>query len=151
MSQQPPNDYYSFPPPPPPPGTPAPPSGTTPGQYPYPQQWGAPMPPYVSYQVTDRVEKHVSALPLWSMITGIFAIPFLCSSPVSDGWPVISSVIAVVAVILGHVALLQVPRMGTSRGNGLAITGLVLGYSVIAISLVWILLRLHFQAYTPQP
>lgn len=102
----------------------------------------------LTYQVTDRVEKGVSQMPLISMIAGIVTLPFLCSAPVTDGWPVLSSAVAVAAVFLGHVGLAQAPRAGTSRGNGMAITGLILGYLMLAIAVVWLLLKLRYGVTT---
>lgn len=128
-----------------------------PAQYPpqYPIQYPANVPqpwaqatPMLSYQFTDRVEKGVSQLPLLSMIAGIVSLPFLCSSPISDGWPLLSTAIAVAAVVLGHVSLARIPRTGVSRGNGMAITGLIFGYLMIAIAVVWVLLRLRYTGQT---
>jgi hypothetical protein len=45
---------------------------------------------------------------------------------------------AVVAVILGHVALAMISRRRYERGRGLAIAGLVLGYCGIVSILFWI-------------
>lgn len=142
--------YPSDPPPPPQavsPMAPMPNQGvpTAPVPYPFqvPQPW-AQATPVLTYQVTDRVEKGVSQLPLISMIAGIVTFPFLCSAPVTDGWPLLSSAVAIAAVVLGHVGLARAPRAGTSRGNGMAITGLILGYLILAISVVWLLLRLRY-------
>ena len=146
---------YPYPTDPPPPTLPAipplanqgPPATPAPYPYPVPAPW-AQATPILTYQVTDRVEKGVSQLPLLSMIAGIITLPFLCSFPVTDNWPVLSSVAALAAVILGHVALAQSPRAGASRGNGMAIAGLIMGYLVVAIAVVWVLLRLRYGGTT---
>lgn len=137
--------YSNDPPPPTLPATPnqQPPAFPAPYPFPVPQPW-AQATPILSYQVTDRVEKGVSQLPLLSMIAGIITLPFLCSAPVTDGWPVLSTAVAFAAVILGHLGLAQAPRAGASRGNGMAVTGLILGYLVVAIAVVWVLLRLRY-------
>lgn len=146
--------------PPPPSSTQLP--ATTPPQMPYAPQYTPRYPPdlppawaratpVLNYQINDRVERGVNQLPLLSMIAGIATIPFLCSSPVTDSWPVLSAALGIVAVALGHVALARAPRVGVSRGNGLAITGLVLGYLTIAIAIVWVLLRLHFTGTQGTP
>ena len=151
---------YPYPTDPPPPPTGVPnqgmPQGMPAGTVPYPP-YPAPIPPgaqvpspwaqatpVLSYSLTDRVEKGVSPLPLLSMIAGIVALPFLCSAPVTDGWPVLSACVGVAAVVLGHVGLAQPQRAGTSRNNGMAITGLVLGYVMLSITVVWILLRVRY-------
>jgi hypothetical protein len=103
--------------------------------------------PTLNYQLTDRVEKGVTQLALLSMIAGIASIPFYCSGFVTDGWPVFPALIGIVAVVLGHLALAQPVRAGVSRNNGLAITGLVFGYLSVAISLVWIMLKLYAQSH----
>lgn len=149
--------YPTDPPPPPsgvqplPPMPPMPnqgvPTAPVPYPFPVPQPW-AQATPVLTYQVTDRVEKGVSQMPLISMIAGIVTFPFLCSAPVTDGWPVLSSAVAVAAVILGHIGLARAPRAGTSRGNGMAITGLILGYLMLAIAVVWLLLKLRYGVTT---
>jgi hypothetical protein len=116
-----------------------------------PMGYPAPMPgtpwaqatPVLSYQVTDRVEKSVSQVSLISMIIGIVSIPLLCSAIVTSGLPILTGVAGAAAVALGHIGLAQTPRAGQSRGNGLAITGLILGYLMLATVAVWLLLRYY--------
>lgn len=101
--------------------------------------------PVMSYQVTDKVEKSVSQLPLISMIIGIVSVPLLCSSIVTNGLPILTGVAGVAAVAMGHIGLAQAPKAGQSRGTGLAITGLILGYLMLATVLVWLLIRYYFR------
>lgn len=65
-------------------------------------------------------------LSLWSMISGIAGL--------SVGW-IIPIPFALVAVVLGHIGLVQVKRSG-EEGRTYAITGLVLGYIGVFIGLV---------------
>ncbi len=48
-------------------------------------------------------------------------------------------VIFLAAIVLGHIALRQIRRTG-ERGRGLAVTGLILGYIVLALALLPLLL-----------
>ncbi len=134
-----PNNYGT--PPPPPTPTYGPPS-QMPQVY-VPPQW-AQATPMLNYQITDRVEKGVNQFALMSMIAGIASFPFLCTGPVTDGWPFLPALLGIAAVALGHVSLAQPMRPGVSRSNGMAITGLILGYGMIAISIVWVMLKLHY-------
>jgi hypothetical protein len=131
-------------------GAPPPPPATTYGPPPQmpqvyvPPQW-AQATPTLNYQITDRVEKGVSQLALMSMIAGIAAFPFMCSSPVTENWPIMPALLGIAAAALGHVSLAQPMRPGYSRGSGLAITGLILGYLMVAISIVWVMLKIRYS------
>ena len=149
MGYPPPSGPVGYPPPGGPVGYPAP---TGPMGYPAPMP-GAPNPygqpaPTMAYHVTDKVEKSVSQMPLIAMIVGIVGVPLLCSSVVTNGLPILTGIAGVAAVALGHMALAQAPKVGQSRGNGLAITGLILGYLMVATVVVWLLLRWYLYSRT---
>ena len=57
---------------------------------------------------------------------------------------------AVPAVILGHVALSKINRDGAA-GKGLAITGLVLGYGIITLTIIFVLIITMFGVAVIQP
>jgi hypothetical protein len=94
---------------PPPPGyTPAP--GYEPQQpYGYAQQQGYPQP---------------YAAPMPTGTNGLAIASLVCSF-----------FIPIVGVILGHIALNQIKQTG-QEGHGLAVAGLVIGYSLIALGLI---------------
>lgn len=145
-SGQPGYDSPGYPPPPQPGyGTPGYPTAPPSMQHVHvPPQWQN-VTPVLNYQITDRVEKGVTQLALMSMIAGFATIPFFCSSPITDNWPVFPALLGIVAAGLGHLALAQPSRAGVSRSNGLAITGLVFGYLTLAISIVWIMLKIKYS------
>lgn len=110
-----------------------------------PQQWGNYMMPYVvpSYQMVERVEKEVNQLALLAMIFSIVGFPFLFTAPRTADFPFFSVLISLIAVVTGHVSLSRKPSSTeVGRGTAMAITGLVIGYFLLSISLVWTLL--HF-------
>jgi hypothetical protein len=48
-------------------------------------------------------------------------------------------ILAIVGVVLGHIALSQLGRVdNTQEGRGLAIAGLAVGYGIIGLSLLWV-------------
>ena len=107
--------------PPPPPGTPPPPPSAPPpgppppGTPPYAGGWGAP--PYVAPPRTNP-------LAIVSLVAGCaqFAFCFLAS---------------IVAIVTGHIARAQIKRTN-EQGAGLALTGLILGYIGLAITVLGI-------------
>jgi len=118
-------------------------------QYPAaaPQQgspWGYMVPymPYPAYQVMDRIEKDVNQLPLVAMILSIVAFPFLFTATRTGNVPYFTGLISLAAIILGHFALAQRPPPEVSRGTGMAIAGLVIGYFLLAITLVALILTI---------
>jgi hypothetical protein len=146
-----PTPNYGTNPPPPPTTMPTyPPAQPYPPPQPYappvyvPPQWSQAT-PTLNYQITDRVEKGVNQFALMSLILGVASIPFMCSGFVTGGWPILTGLLGLGSAALGHVGLVQTPPAGKSRNNGLAITGLVFGYLAIAISIVWILLKLKYD------
>lgn len=72
-------------------------------------------------------------LATWSLVLGIFAL-VLCP---------IGLLFAIPAVICGHKALGRIKLSGgTLQGGSMAITGLVMGYVAVAVSMVIVLLSL---------
>lgn len=93
-----------------------------PSPYTYAQSYQTPA-QNVNVQVMQATRPPLNGMAVASMILGIvgallgyclFAIP------------------CVLAVVLGHVALVQVKRTG-DRGYGMAVTGLILGYAALGI------------------
>ncbi len=71
-----------------------------------------------------------SSLAIWSLVLGVISPLLLCVCNLS----LLSSL---AAVITGHLALGEIRRgRGRVEGSGLAVTGLVFGYSLLALSLV---------------
>jgi hypothetical protein len=111
------NDPNQYPPqyqggytPPPPGYTPAPGYEQPPQQpYGYPQQQGYPQ------QYAAPMATGTNGLAIASLICAFF--------------------IPIVGVILGHIALNQIKQTG-QEGRGLAIAGLAIGYSLIALGLI---------------
>lgn len=99
------------------------------------------MMPYAFTPPAPVPERPVNQLPLVAMILGIFAWPFLFTAFRTDNFPYIALFLSLAPIILGHVALVVEPKEGMSRGNAMAITALILGYSLLSISLVWFVLR----------
>ena len=61
------------------------------------------------------------------------------------GWSFVPWIGSLVAIITGHMARGEIRRSReTLDGDGLAVTGLVLGYAMFAVSLVGIVLLLMF-------
>ena len=59
-----------------------------------------------------------------SLVLGILSIPLFCTY----------GVLAVLAIVFGHIALRQIKRsMGAQSGRGMAIAGLVCGYIGLAL------------------
>ncbi|MGM1016236.1 MAG: DUF4190 domain-containing protein [Actinomycetota bacterium] len=97
-------------------GYPAP----SPGVAPYAQAPGYPQAPsYGSYQGYPQPQP-TNGLALTSMITGIV------------GWILIPILASIVAIVTGHMGLNQL-RQKPAGGRGMAIAGLILGYSAIAL------------------
>ena len=74
-----------------------------------------------------------SNLAIISLVSGIL------------GWTFLPFVASLVAIVTGHMARAEIRRSaGTMEGDGLAMAGLVLGYSMLIISLVGLLLIVLF-------
>jgi hypothetical protein len=99
------------------------------------------MMPYTYTPPQPLPERPVNQLPLVAMIFGIFAWPFLATAPRTNDFPYIALILSLVPIIMGHIALVTEPKEGMSRGNGMAVTALILGYALLSITLVWFVLR----------
>lgn len=108
---------------------------SNPRQYPYPQQ-------QVIYQ--SVVRQPSNGMAVTALVLGIVAIVFGIWIPI----PIVGLFVmfvaflpAVLAIVFGHVGLNNFRRNGVGRGG--ALTGLILGYLVIALSvgttLSWII------------
>lgn len=61
------------------------------------------------------------------------------------GWTLLPWLGSIVAIITGHLARAEIAREPERlEGNGMALAGLILGYSMLAITLVGIALMLLF-------
>jgi hypothetical protein len=61
------------------------------------------------------------------------------------GWSLLPAIGSVVAVITGHLARSEIRNaQGGMEGDGMAVAGLVLGYAMLALSIVGIVLGLLF-------
>jgi len=106
-------------------------------QGPYPQnpyqpqqnQYGHPQSPYAiqnhqAYNQPVYQQSSTNVLAVIALAAGIAQV-------------VLSFIGAIAAVVLGHIALAQIKRTG-DNGYGLALTGLILGYLGIALSILFI-------------
>ena len=77
--------------------------------------------------------KQTSPLAIISLVSGIL------------GWTVVPWLGSVVAIITGHMARAEIRRNpDIMEGDGMAITGLVMGWAMIALTLIGILLVVLF-------
>ena len=74
-----------------------------------------------------------SNLAIISLVSGIL------------GWTLLPWIASIVAIVTGHMARAEIRRSArTIEGDGLALSGLVLGYAMIAISFIGLMLILLF-------
>ena len=74
-----------------------------------------------------------SNLAIISLVSGIL------------GWTFLPFVASLVAIVTGHMARAEIRRSaGTLQGDGMAMAGLVLGYSMVIISLTGLMLIVLF-------
>lgn len=74
-----------------------------------------------------------SNLAIISLVSGIL------------GWTFLPFVASLVAIVTGHMARAEIRRSaGTMQGDGMAMAGLVLGYSMVIISLTGLMLIVLF-------
>lgn len=74
-----------------------------------------------------------SNLAIISLVSGIL------------GWTLLPWIASIVAIVTGHMSRAEIRRTaGTIEGDGLALSGLVLGYAMIAISFIGLMLILLF-------
>jgi len=77
--------------------------------------------------------KRTSSLAIVSLVSGLL------------GWTLVPWLGSIAAIITGHMARAEIRREpDTVEGDGMAITGLVLGYAMVAISLLVVLMILLF-------
>ena len=77
------------------------------------------------------VTKRDSSLAIISLVSGII------------GWTIIPFIGSIVAVITGHLAKKEIRDSGnTMSGDGMALAGLILGYTMIGITLLILLIIL---------
>ena len=77
------------------------------------------------------VTKRDSSLAIVSLVSGII------------GWTIIPFIGSIVAVITGHLAKKEIRESGnTMSGDGMALAGLILGYTMIGITLLILLIIL---------
>lgn len=89
-----------------------------PYQYPYPPQPPAPK---------------TNGMAIASMVLGICAMTI--------GWLLVlfgAAILAIIAVVFGHIATTQIGRDPQQRGRGMAIAGLVLGYIALGLFVILI-------------
>lgn len=102
-----------------------PPSGQYPQPYPY-QGPGGPQPPHYGYPTTTPPARKTNGLAVASLVLGLTGF-------VTCGFT------SILAVVFGHVALSQIRRDHTD-GRGMAIGGLVLGWILTGLWIIyWIL------------
>ena len=81
----------------------------------------------------NMVPRQTSALAIISLVSGLL------------GWTLLPLVGSLVAIVTGHMARAEIQRSnGQMEGDGLAIAGLVLGWLVIAVSVLTILAFIFF-------
>ncbi|TWT23300.1 DUF4190 domain-containing protein [Luteimonas marina] len=77
--------------------------------------------------------RQTSALAITSLISGIL------------GWTLVPWIGSIVAIVTGHMARGEIRRAPDRfEGDGLALAGLILGYAMLALSLVGIVVLLLF-------
>ncbi len=112
-------------------------SGPQPGDTTYaaytPPYQTPPPPPYQTPSTMQPVRQGGLALPIVSLVCALLALVLLLVPLLHPVLHIAGMVIAVIAVICGHVAL---SRPAGSRGRGLAVAALVFGYLAFAIGLL---------------
>jgi hypothetical protein len=72
--------------------------------------------------------KRESTLAIVSLVTGIL------------GWTFLPFIASIVAVITGHLSKKEIRESGgTMSGDGMALAGLILGYSMIALTVLFMI------------
>lgn len=88
---------------------------------------------YVTPLPTPPLVKRDSTLAIVSLIAGII------------GWTIVPFIGSIVAVITGHLAKKEIRESGgTMTGDGMALAGLILGYTLIGVVLLVIILGVVF-------
>ena len=77
--------------------------------------------------------RQTSALAVVSLVTGIAS------------WTVLPFVASIVAIITGHMARAEIRRRPTElEGDGLALTGLILGWTMVGLAVLAVLVFILF-------
>jgi Domain of unknown function (DUF4190)/GYF domain 2 len=71
-------------------------------------------------------------LAIWSLVLSLLGVCGFCCTPVV--------LTGIAGVVCGHLALSKIKARPELQGHGLAVAGLVIGYSAIAGWLVWVVL-----------
>ena len=81
----------------------------------------------------NAINKQTSSLAIVSLVSGIL------------GWTMLPWIGSIVAVVTGHMARAEIARNpDTMEGDGLAVGGLVLGWSMLVISFIGLMLIILF-------
>ena len=97
-------------------------------------------PAYAAQATPMPVAQPSNNLAIWSLVTGILSLT-LCGT-----------VAAIVAVITGHMALNRAKMLPPQLARrGMALTGLILGYVSIGLTIVFIIFAIISSANAPQP
>jgi len=81
--------------------------------------------PEPNYTPPVYIDKRESTMAIVSLIAGIV------------GWTIVPFIGSIVAVITGHLAKKEIRESGgTMSGDGMALAGLILGYTMIGIALL---------------
>lgn len=82
---------------------------------------------------TPIVYRRTSPLAIVSLVSGIL------------GWSLLPLLGSLVAIVTGHMARSEIRRQPQAlEGDGLAVTGLVLGYALVALSVIGVLVAMLF-------
>ena len=82
---------------------------------------------------TPAAGRQTSVLAIISLVTGLL------------GWTLLPVLGSIGAIITGHIARSEIRRDPTAiEGDGLAIAGLVLGYAMVAITILGLLMAVLF-------
>ena len=82
---------------------------------------------------TPAVYRSTSAMAIVSLVAGLL------------GWSLLPVIGSIAAIVTGHLARGEIRRRpDTLEGDGLAVAGLVLGYSMVAMAVIGVLLAILF-------
>lgn len=104
----------------------------TQGYAPHYQQPAYPQPGADLGYASAMQQQPANGLAIASMVCGIASVPLTCTY----GFGIIP---AILAVVFGHIARGQL-RRGKGGGEGMALAGLILGYIMVALAIIFIAL-----------
>ena len=102
-----------------------------------------PPPPYAygyPYQVPPR--RNTSGMAVASMVISLVGIALIC------GWGPLSAFVSPVGAILGHVARRRMRTSG-EQGDGMALTGIIVGWIGLVLSLALLALIIYLIVSDP--